>query len=61
VPKSARVIGAAGLSPERQARYLIDLAAAHAMRRQIGEALSCLQEAERLAPEQPARTGSPAR
>jgi hypothetical protein len=27
------------LSPERQARYLLDLAQAHAMRRQIGEAL----------------------
>jgi hypothetical protein len=40
------------LSPERQARYLIDLATAHAMRRQIGEALHDLQEAERLTPEQ---------
>jgi hypothetical protein len=40
------------LSPERQARYLIDLAAAHTMRRQIGEALHDLQEAERLTPEQ---------
>lgn len=41
-----------GLSPERQARYAIDLATAHAMRRQIGEALHDLQEAERLTPEQ---------
>jgi hypothetical protein len=40
------------LSPERQARYDIDLAQAHAMRRQIGEALRCLEEAERLTPEQ---------
>jgi hypothetical protein len=40
------------LSPERQARYLTDLAMAHAMRRQIGEALHNLQEAERLTPEQ---------
>jgi hypothetical protein len=39
------------LSSERRSRHLIDLAAAHAMRRQIGEALSDLQEAERLAPE----------
>jgi len=43
------------LSPERQARYLIDLAAAYAMRRQIGDALHCLMEAETLTPEQ-ART-----
>jgi hypothetical protein len=41
------------LSPERQARYnIIDLAQAHAMRRQIGEALHRLEEAERLTPEQ---------
>lgn len=40
------------LSPERQARYQLDLAHAHAMRRQIGEALHALQEAERIAPEE---------
>jgi transcriptional regulator with XRE-family HTH domain len=40
------------LSPERRARYSIDLAQAHAMRRQIGEALQYLEEAERLTPEQ---------
>jgi Flp pilus assembly protein TadD len=45
-------IGADTLSPERQARYLLDLAQAHAMRRQIGEALHALQEAERIAPEE---------
>ena len=48
----ARNIEAEQLSSERQARYLIDLAQAHAMRRQTGEALHCLQEAERLTPEQ---------
>jgi transcriptional regulator with XRE-family HTH domain len=48
----AHGVNTSGLSPERQARYLIDLAAAHAMRRQIGEALHDLQEAERLTPEQ---------
>jgi tetratricopeptide (TPR) repeat protein len=48
----ARDIDPTGLSPERQARYLIDLAQAHAMRRQTGEALRCLEEAERLTPEQ---------
>jgi hypothetical protein len=41
-----------GLSPEPQARYQLDLAQAHAMRRQIGEALHALQEAERIAPEE---------
>lgn len=40
------------LSAERQARYLLDLAQAHAMRRQIGEALHCLEQAERITPEQ---------
>lgn len=40
------------LSPERQARYLLDLAQAHVMRRQTGDALQCLVEAERLTPEQ---------
>lgn len=48
----ARDIDPGRLSPERQARYDIDLAQAHAMRRQIGEALRCLEEAERLTPEQ---------
>ncbi|WP_367185087.1 transcriptional regulator [Trebonia sp.] len=45
-------VNPASLSPERQARYLLDLAQAHAMRRQIGEALHALQEAERIAPEE---------
>ncbi len=40
------------LSAERQARYSIDLASAHAMRRQIGESLRYLQIAEKLTPEQ---------
>jgi hypothetical protein len=43
------------LSAERQARYSIDLAQAHVMRRQIGESLRYLQIAEKLTPEQ-ART-----
>jgi len=45
-------VNPANLSPERQARYLIDLALAHDMRRHIGEALRCLQAAEELTPEQ---------
>jgi tetratricopeptide (TPR) repeat protein len=45
-------IDSSKLSPERQARYLIDLAAAYTMRRQIGDALKCLQDSENLTPEQ---------
>jgi outer membrane PBP1 activator LpoA protein len=48
----SQAINASTLSPERQARYLLDLAQAHAMRRQIGEALHSLEEAERIAPEE---------
>lgn len=48
----SRQVDASHLSPEREARYLIDLAAAYAMRRQIGDALKCLQESEALTPEQ---------
>jgi hypothetical protein len=48
----AREVDTENLSPERRSRYLIDLATAHAMRRQIGEALHDLQEAEQIAPEQ---------
>jgi hypothetical protein len=48
----ARDIEPERLSAERQARYCIDLAQAHAMRRQIGESLRYLQLAEELTPEQ---------
>jgi transcriptional regulator with XRE-family HTH domain len=48
----AREINPEHLSPERQARYSLDLAYAHAMRRQTGEALHYLELAERLTPEQ---------
>lgn len=48
----ARTIEPELLSAERQARYSIDLAQAHAMRRQIGESLRYLQVAEKLSPEQ---------
>jgi len=47
----ARSVDYQALSPERQARHMIDLAAAHAMRRQIGEAIQDLQRAEQLTPE----------
>lgn len=39
------------LSAERQARFLIDVARAHAQRRRTVEALRALSDAERLAPE----------
>ncbi|MGW7320009.1 helix-turn-helix domain-containing protein [Streptomyces sp. NPDC054865] len=44
-------IDAAGLSPERQGRLLMDLGRAHAQRRHGGEALDCLLRAEAIAPE----------
>jgi tetratricopeptide (TPR) repeat protein len=40
------------LSPERQARFLVDVARAQAMRRQIGEAFRSLERAEEISPEQ---------
>jgi hypothetical protein len=48
----AHEIDADRLSPERQARYSIDLALAHSMRRQIGEALRYPKVAGELTPEQ---------
>jgi tetratricopeptide (TPR) repeat protein len=47
----AHGIDASGLSPERQARLLVDVARAHAQRRHTGEALAALLDAENLAPE----------
>ena len=41
-----------GLSPERRARMLIDVARAHAQRRQITEAVAALRQAEDITPEQ---------
>lgn len=48
----ARDVDASTLSIERQARFLVDVARAQTMRRQIGEALESLQQAKTLAPEQ---------
>ncbi|MFD3453827.1 helix-turn-helix domain-containing protein [Streptomyces sp. NPDC058691] len=48
----AERIDPSGLSPERQARFLVDVARAHAQRRHVGEATAALLEAEALAPEQ---------
>jgi transcriptional regulator with XRE-family HTH domain len=44
-------IDASRLSPERQARLLIDVARAHVQRRHPGEAIAALLDAERLTPE----------
>ncbi|MFC8679119.1 helix-turn-helix domain-containing protein [Streptomyces griseorubiginosus] len=48
----AQRVDASGLSPERQGRFLLDVARAHAQRRHVGEATAALLEAEALAPEQ---------
>lgn len=53
----AKAIDAGGLSPERQSRLSIDLARAHVQRRQIGDAVVALLEAERRAPEQVQASG----
>jgi len=44
-------VDASGLSPERQARFYIDVARAHAQRRHVGEATAALIKADRMAPE----------
>lgn len=41
-----------GLSAERRTRMLIDVARAHAQRRQVGDAVAALRQAEELTPEQ---------
>lgn len=56
----ARGVDTSGLSSERRARFLVDVARAQTMRRQIGEALESLREAEELTPEQ-TRSLKPAR
>ncbi|MFF5107386.1 helix-turn-helix domain-containing protein [Streptomyces sp. NPDC000134] len=48
----AQKVNASGLSPERQSRFLLDVARAHAQRRHVGEATAAILEAESLAPEQ---------
>jgi transcriptional regulator with XRE-family HTH domain len=47
----AAAVDASHLSSERQARFLIDVARAHAQRRHVGEATAALEHAHRLAPE----------
>jgi tetratricopeptide (TPR) repeat protein/DNA-binding XRE family transcriptional regulator len=50
--RTAAAVDAAHLSDERRARLGIDVARAHAQRRQVDQALSALLEAENIAPEQ---------
>ncbi|WP_322750305.1 MULTISPECIES: helix-turn-helix transcriptional regulator [unclassified Frankia] len=45
-------VDTAGLSAERRGRFLVDVARAHAQRRDRGDAIAALLEAERIAPEQ---------
>jgi hypothetical protein len=45
-------VDTSGLSAERQGRMLVDVARAHAQRRQIGEAVAGLVQAEAITPEQ---------
>jgi hypothetical protein len=50
--RTATTVDTSGLSAERQARMLIDVARAHAQRRQVGEAVAALRQAEDITPEQ---------
>jgi len=47
----AATVDTSGLSAERQSRMLIDVARAHVQRRQIGEAVATLAQAEDITPE----------
>jgi transcriptional regulator with XRE-family HTH domain len=50
--RTATTVDTSGLSAERQARMLIDVARAHVQRRQVGEAIAALRQAEDITPEQ---------
>jgi DNA-binding XRE family transcriptional regulator len=50
--RTAEEVDASGLSPERRARMLLDVARAHAQRRQVTEAVGALRQADELTPEQ---------
>jgi transcriptional regulator with XRE-family HTH domain len=47
----AQGVNPSALSPERRARFLVDVARAHAQRRHVGEAIAALLDAEALTPE----------
>ena len=50
--RTAATVDTTGLSGERRARMLIDVARAHAQRRQVTEAVATLRQAEEITPEQ---------
>ncbi|MGE5288133.1 MAG: helix-turn-helix domain-containing protein [Micromonosporaceae bacterium] len=50
--RTAATVDTTGLSAERQARMLIDVARAHTQRRQVHEAVAALRQAEDITPEQ---------
>ena len=50
--QAAATVDTSGLSAERRARMLIDVARAHAQRRQVSETVAALREAEQITPEQ---------
>jgi transcriptional regulator with XRE-family HTH domain len=50
--RAAAAVDPSTLSPERQARMLIDVARAHTQRRQVDEAVAALCRADELTPEQ---------
>ncbi|GAA4899927.1 helix-turn-helix domain-containing protein [Streptomonospora salina] len=50
--RAADGVDASGLSSERQGRFLIDVARAHLQRRSADSAVSALERAERITPEQ---------
>ena len=50
--RAAASVDTTGLSAERRARMLIDVARAHAQRRQVDDAVSVLRQAEDITPEQ---------
>ena len=49
--RAAAIVDTSRLSAKRQARMLIDVARAHAQRRQIGAAVAALAQAEAITPE----------
>ena len=49
--QAAATVDTSGLSAERRARMLIDVARAHAQRRQVSDAVAALREAEQITPE----------
>jgi transcriptional regulator with XRE-family HTH domain len=50
--RAAAAVDTTGLSAERRARMLIDVARAHTQRRQVPEAVVALRQAEEITPEQ---------